>query len=438
MSRYKTALLVFDRDLRLQNQAALAEACAQSEQLLCVHFLNTQTQGWGAIHSQARAPAAQAFYWQALVDLQTRLAEFGQSLWILEKPAKEVFPSLIDEYSIQAVYLSEHADFNQQKQWGFLKSAFPYLNWHLYHTHSLWSLEALPFSLDDLPDTFSAFRRQLEKTKLMPPKPLPAPKYWPPSPVKINQNTLKIADSLNFKGGETNALIHLQNYFNQDHALSYKQTRNALMGENTSTCFSPWLAQGCISAAQILEALRTFECQHQANESTYWIYFELLWREYFHLYARKYQGKLFHSQGIHKEKKTIGGSFYAQRFAKWCAGNTPNDLINACMHQLNAQGFLSNRGRQLVASYLIYDLGIDWRYGAAYFEKHLLDYDVAVNWGNWQYIAGVGADPRGGRHFNISKQAELYDAKRHYRNLWQGQATCLPLDAVGIDDWPLE
>lgn len=437
MSPYKTALLVFDRDLRIQNQAALAQACAHSENLLCVHFLNTHTQGWGAIHSQARASAAQTFYWQALLDLQTRLADFGQTLWIIDKPAKEVFASLIGEYGIQAVYLSEHADFNQQKQWQYLKSAFPYLNWHTYNTHSLWPVEALPFSLNDLPDTFSGFRRQLEKAQLTPSKPLPAPASWPPTPRKIHKNIVKLAEHTRFQGGETSALQHLQDYFHQHYALSYKQTRNALMGDNTSTCFSPWLAQGCISAAQIVEALQNFESQHQANESTYWIYFELLWREYFHLYARKYQAKLFCPQGINVEKKKIGGSFYAQRFAKWCAGNTPEALVNACMYQLNTQGFLSNRGRQLVASYLIYDLEIDWRYGAAYFEKHLLDYDVAVNWGNWQYIAGVGADPRGGRHFNISKQAELYDAEGHYRKLWQGQASCLPLDAVGIDDWPL-
>ena len=79
------------------------------------------------------------------------------------------------------------------------------------------------------------------------------------------------------------------------------------------------------------------------------------------------------------------------------------------MHQLVQTGWMSNRGRQIVASCLVNELGLDWRYGAAFFEKHLVDYDVASNYGNWQYIAGVGCDPRGGRHFNLEKQAEIFD-----------------------------
>jgi deoxyribodipyrimidine photo-lyase len=79
---------------------------------------------------------------------------------------------------------------------------------------------------------------------------------------------------------------------------------------------------------------------------------------------------------------------------------------------------MSNRGRQNVASYLCHDLGIDWRYGAAYFEEQLIDYDPASNWGNWAYVAGVGNDPREDRRFNPQKQAADYDPKKTYRNLW--------------------
>jgi deoxyribodipyrimidine photo-lyase len=79
---------------------------------------------------------------------------------------------------------------------------------------------------------------------------------------------------------------------------------------------------------------------------------------------------------------------------------------------------MSNRGRQIVASYLCYDLKLDWRYGAAYFEQQLIDYDVCSNWGNWAYIAGVGNDPRGNRYFDTNKQASQYDSTKKYRNLW--------------------
>ncbi|MBU2319782.1 MAG: DASH family cryptochrome, partial [Gammaproteobacteria bacterium] len=215
----------------------------------------------------------------------------------------------------------------------------------------------------------------------------------------------------------------------------YKETRNELDGWENSTKFSPWLAQGSLSARQIKASIDVYERDHGANESTYWIYFELLWREYFHWYATLYGKQLFLPGGV--TGKQTQGSYYAERFRKWSKGNTPYPLVNACMKQLNETGFMSNRGRQIVASCLIYELGIDWRYGAAYFEEQLIDYSVGSNWGNWQYIAGVGADPRGGRHFNLQKQTEQYDPKLHFIHKWQGQVFDTQLDSVDAADWPI-
>jgi deoxyribodipyrimidine photo-lyase len=79
---------------------------------------------------------------------------------------------------------------------------------------------------------------------------------------------------------------------------------------------------------------------------------------------------------------------------------------------------MSNRGRQNVASFLVKDLGLDWRMGAWYFEHKLIDHDVASNWGNWAYVAGVGNDPRENRYFNILSQAKKYDAKGEYVRYW--------------------
>lgn len=87
------------------------------------------------------------------------------------------------------------------------------------------------------------------------------------------------------------------------------------------------------------------------------------------------------------------------------------------MTELNQTGWMSNRGRQNVASYLAKIVKIDWRLGAAYFEKKLIDYDASSNWGNWAYLAGVGQDPRD-RIFNTASQAQRYDKEGHYRRLW--------------------
>lgn len=130
--------------------------------------------------------------------------------------------------------------------------------------------------------------------------------------------------------------------------------------------------------------LQRYEAVHGANDSTYWIFFELLWREYFYWYARRYGAKLFRFSGIGEKNR----SPVSMRSAlQWKHGETPFPIVNACMRQLNQTGYMSNRGRQLVASCLVHELGLDWRYGAAYFETQLVDYDVGSNWGNWQYLA---------------------------------------------------
>jgi deoxyribodipyrimidine photo-lyase len=104
------------------------------------------------------------------------------------------------------------------------------------------------------------------------------------------------------------------------------------------------------------------------------------------------------------------------------------------MRELLATGFMSNRGRQNVASFLTKNLGIDWRWGAEWFESMLIDYDVASNWGNWNYTAGVGNDARGFRFFNIYKQAKDYDPQGNYVKLWLPELAQIPAAKVHNPD----
>jgi deoxyribodipyrimidine photo-lyase len=106
------------------------------------------------------------------------------------------------------------------------------------------------------------------------------------------------------------------------------------------------------------------------------------------------------------------------KFTQWINGNTGNPFIDAGMRELKMTGFLSNRMRQIVASYWIYDMRGDWRAGAAWFESQLIDYDVYSNQGNWLSIAGKGTDPRGGRPFNVIKQAKDHDPDGVYQRMW--------------------
>ncbi|WP_445425377.1 DASH family cryptochrome [Alishewanella sp. HL-SH06] len=215
---------------------------------------------------------------------------------------------------------------------------------------------------------------------------------------------------------ETAAWQRLQQYIWQEqHILHYKETRNALQGEHYASFFSSALAMGSLSARDLWQQIVEFEQQVQANDSTYWLKFELLWREFFRWQMRKYQSRWFSQTGIKGQPNFQPPQLTAtqrRKFAAWCAGQTGIPFVDANMRLLNQSGLMSNRGRQNVASYLIHDLAIDWRLGAAYFEQRLLDYECASNWGNWAYIAGYGNSEA--RPFNMIKQALAYDPKADF------------------------
>jgi deoxyribodipyrimidine photo-lyase len=200
------------------------------------------------------------------------------------------------------------------------------------------------------------------------------------------------------------------------------------LGADYSSKFSAWLALGCLSPRYIYEQVRAYETQRIKNDSTYWLIFELLWRDYFRFIAHKHGKKIFRSSGLHGV--TIPWQQDWKRFELWCAGETGYPLIDANMRELAATGFMSNRGRQNVASFLTKNLGIDWRMGAEWFESLLIDYDVASNWGNWNYSAGVGNDARGFRYFNILKQAQDYDPDGHYVQHWLPALVNVPAKKV--------
>ncbi|EGN74586.1 cryptochrome, DASH family [Idiomarina sp. A28L] len=238
------------------------------------------------------------------------------------------------------------------------------------------------------------------------------------SPIAINADT-DSRSVLPFKGGETAGQRRLQDYA-ASAVGHYKETRNGLIGADYSSKLSPWLNLGCISPAQVLQAVREYEAEHGANASTEWLIVELLWRDFFQFLAAEHGADLF--QGSAKALgKVPENTDNDPTFLAWCAGETSNEFVNANMRELAKTGFMSNRGRQNVASALIHDMGIDWRWGALWFEANLLDYDPASNYGNWQYIGGLAANPRGGSWFNLKKQAQMYDTEGAYQKLWQAQ-----------------
>lgn len=218
-----------------------------------------------------------------------------------------------------------------------------------------------------------------------------------------------------FQGGETAALERLRKWmFDDDNLKDYFEIRNGMLGEGYSSKLSPWLALGCISPRRIWQDAQRYEKERIKNKSTYWLIFELTWRDFF-LYLGLSQGdRLFVPGGVTGDKSPWRGGKDA--LERWKSGRTGDELVDANMRELLATGFMSNRGRQNVASYLIFDLGVDWRYGAAHFEECLLDYDPCSNWGNW--VAAAGLTGQRINKFNTRKQLSDYDPKRAYVNHW--------------------
>ena len=140
-----------------------------------------------------------------------------------------------------------------------------------------------------------------------------------------------------------------------------------------------------------------------------------MWRDYFKYISLKHGNNLFKLGGILQKDYTWRTQ--EKDINKWINGETKEPFVNANMIELNKTGFMSNRGRQNVASYFAKSLELDWRIGASYFESYLIDYDVHSNYGNWLYVSGVGNDPRD-RKFNVKLQAERYDSQGKYQRLW--------------------
>ncbi len=419
-----TLIYWFRQDLRLADNPAFTRACGLADTLLPVYCAPTEAlTPWGF----ERIGAHRQYFEQTAVSaLAGQLSARGSALMQIEGEPVDRLIALAHDLGIDTIVCERIAAPEEEAQVQALRAAGLIVEDHWQST--LFTLDELPMAVEDLPDVFSSFRRLVEKAHTAPRAVVPAPTTIPALPQglsiePVTPHTPPPLDSRSafpyqhqtFQGGEHAAIEHLQQYFGRGLANSYKATRNNLSAVDDSTKFSPWLARGSLSAPQIDQALKAFEAEHGANDSTYWIYFELLWRDYFRLLHLKYGRLLYRASGL---KGNSEPAHNPQGFARWCRGETGEALIDAGMRELAATGYLSNRMRQIVASYLIFDLKGDWRAGAAWFEAQLVDYDVYSNQGNWLYIAGYGTDPRGGRRFNTTKQADEHDADGAYRRLW--------------------
>lgn len=421
----KRVIYWFRNDLRIEDNINLLKACEYADEIIPVYVIDKDLTSNSWLGIEKFGAYRKQFLLESLRDLHKALAAKHSGLLIYEGNLVEVFKSIELNYSSSHIFAQVGLGTEEQRQESLLTEAGFKLN--LSDDHTLYLPNNLPFEISQTPETFTVFRKKIEKYATVPAKnhkvkikSAVEPNHFIASQLPFFETTNKSThpnSAFPFAGGRQSGLKRLADYLWQtDSITTYKETRNGLIGTNYSSKLSAWLALGCLSAREVYDEIVKYEKEKTKNESTYWLYFELLWRDFFSFMLMKHKDKIFKKSGI--QGVNDNRPYRPKQLTMWIAGETNDAFVNANMKELAETGFMSNRGRQVVASYLVNDLNCDWRYGAAYFEKMLIDYDPGSNYGNWQYIAGVGNDPRPDRYFNPKTQAERYDPSGAFQKLW--------------------
>lgn len=361
---------------------------------------------------------------ESLVELQSSLRENGSELLVKFGETGDILKELTEKYNADLSFQKEYGTEEIERE-TLVQNLLPsstkvicYEDGFLVPT----SFEN-EISKNNFPRSFSGFRKIVEnklKEIIENTPPITGTvgcfdeRFYTIKPINYSKHQ---HSAFPLKGGCKSAEKHLNDYFFKfKSAKTYKETRNYMLGTYYSTKFSPYLANGAVSPRKIMYELKIFEERYGKNKSTYWIWFELLWRDYFRHAMRYYGRELFLIGGLNNKKVVFKDT--KDLYFKWILSQLPSSFVNANMVELKLTGFMSNRGRQNVASYLVHDLNVDWRKGAAWFEHCLIDYDVSSNQGNWLYIVGNAFNSRGGSKFNIDSQQEKYDPNREFTDLW--------------------
>jgi len=231
-----------------------------------------------------------------------------------------------------------------------------------------------------------------------------------------------------FMGGESKALA-MWNRFLRTTINRYEEERNFPGSDGTSQ-LSPYLRFGCISVRRMIHDLqREGKTRRGTSRQSIEKYLdELIWRDF-------YMSVLFHfprllTGNYRQDFDHLPWEFNERLFNKWSQGTTGFPLVDAGMRQLNQTGWMHNRVRMVVASFLTKDLMHDWRLGEGLFEEKLMDIETASNNGGWQWAASTGVDPRPLRIFNPELQSKKYDPKGEYIRKWVPELRSVPLKFI--------
>lgn len=391
----ENTLVWFKNDLRIHDNEMLLKAISDKKPILPVYCFDARLYNNLPLGFEKAGLNRFRFLLESVSALKEKLKSIGGDLLVIYGVPEIEIPKLVNSHNCTNLFAEQEY---APEELTILAEIDSEINkvcvCHYVWGKTLYHIDDIPYEIQEIPLTSKAYRlNTTKKTEIR--APLAAPinisiiSPFPDSRFPTEKDTgLKElhTEELFIKGGEDSALERLAYYtFDSKCLTKYRWTRNKSLGMDYSSKFSPFLALGCISPRTINAAVKKYEEKVVKNQSTWWIIFELVWRDFFTFKGMRMGNGMFKTQGF--KNKIIEWENDENLFKRWCDGTTGIPFVDAHMRQLNKTGFMSNRGRVNCASFLIHDYKIDWTWGAAYFESKLIDYDVSSNWMNWHYQA---------------------------------------------------
>lgn len=389
------------RDLRLHDNTALNKALAGPYPVICLFIFDRE------ILDKLPSPYDRrvTFIWKALNELNDALIRKGSSLLVLHNTPLQAFHELSQRFDIRSVFVNHdyepYAIERDQKVEKFISSTgagfHSFKDQVIFEKDEMLKPDARPYTV--YTPYLNAWLRKYYKQKA-----LPVRLVRPENFFQIKPCSVPSPRSIGFEITDSPDPVP---FIDESVIKNYEADRNLPSKEGTSR-LSVHLRFGTVSVRELVGTAS------QISET--WLK-ELVWREFFMTLLYHFPMVVNHS--FRKKYDNINWRNNEKEFECWCRGETGYPLVDAGMRQLNATGWMHNRVRMVTAGFLVKHLLIDWRWGEAYFAEKLIDYDLAVNNGNWQWVAGSGADAAPYfRIFNPLTQQQKFDPDFDYIKKW--------------------